>query len=526
MVVPTMSSDRATVDELIQSLGLLNPALPRADRKAGVLAIHEQTGAAVSTIYARLKRLAAGAADRKPRADRGASRSLPAEVQDAARALFTDRRWAKATTAELRDRLQKAFPAADLGYDALKRLRDHTEAELKRYGRAYIRVETALPNEQWAMDCSPSDVFTLLPGHDVPTRCQLTVVQDTCTRAVLYARYSATTGYDQIAPVFFQAIRRQSDQWPMCGLPDALVIDWGKNFVGRNFTLALDALGIKRVMSAPYHPQSKGKVERAIGVIHHKFEAQLPGYCGSDNTGEDCLTPGRDFKQLAPQVWLDRRYDDNAGDAARLRTLHELNLLLWDWIAGTYHHTVNSTMGMTPAQAWARHNITPRMFSQDYLEQTFLCRDTRKVSRGRISCNTMQYLHPRLCDYNGFALDVRYDPEDIREIYCYLDGRPLCTAVVDNPLFNDSPLHLKTLQETRRRNREVAARRRELLDQWQHEITAGDPLDGLAAAASAAPALPGHQPQLLPDPHLVARRQADELDDMFLGPLPGAAAGS
>lgn len=512
-------SKALVIQQLVQSLGLLNPNLSRADRSAGITAVCEQTGVAPSTVYNCLKRLAEGKPVRKSRADAGQCRVLDPEVQKAARALFTSKRWRNTPTKVLQRVLAEKFPTLDVKYDPLQRLRDTVDAELARYGRVFRTIEVGRPNEQWGVDCSPADFFCVLPGGDVPVRCQLTVVNDNCTRAIMYARYSATTGWDQIGGILHQAIRKQSDQWFQCGIPDSIVMDWGKVFVGHNITDALDNLGIERILSRPYYPLDKAKTERVIGSIHRMAEALMPGYCGSDNQGDDSITPRKDFRQDAPGVWFDKR------DGRKIYTLDEANAYLWAWISGFYNHEhVVRTLGMTPAQAWAMHAIAPRMFSESFLEMAFLSRKTPTVRRGRVACNGLEYLAPTLCAYNGLKVEVRFDPGDIREVYVYFRGEKICTAVVDNPLFTAQPLDLKQLEETRRHNRQVAKQRRDLLNDWQHDITAQDATDQIHEILAASPAYQGPDAVEHPDPVPgLSQADAEALDGLYMGDLPLAS---
>lgn len=523
-------SKAALIDDLIQSLGLLNPHLKAADRSAGIQAVCDQVQAAhgkcsVSTVYNHLERLRNGLPTRKPRSDKGACRALPEEVQHAARQLFVSKRWCNTPTKIIQRELQVKFPAVELSYDSLQRYRDAVTAELSRYGRAFRRIEVGAPNEVWAIDCSPADFFCVAPGHDKPLRVQLTVCEDACTRSIMYARYSLRTGFEEIGQVLYQSILRQSDQWPQCGVPDHLLLDWGKVFVSDNLSRALDNMDVKRLLSHPYYPQDKGKCERVIGSVHRMAEALLPGYCGSDNKGEFNISPDKDFRREAPGVWFDKRYAHN-DPAGRILTLDEANAYLWAWITGPYHqeHRVR-TLNMTPLQAWAMHAITPRMYSESFLELNFLSRKYPTVRRGRLACNAVEYLHPCLMAYNGLKLEVRYDPSDIRAVHCYFRGERVCTATVDNPLFTAEPRDLRQLEETRRHNRAVARQRRELLDQWQHDDLQLDPAARVHQQALAAQAYLGPDAEAEPDPVPgLSKAEAEALDGLYLNDIPLSAA--
>ena len=512
------NSKADTIKELVTQLGLLNPHLPRADRSAGIAAICDQVGCSQSTVYNHLDRLMSGKPQRKPRVDKGACRALPAEVQTAAGRLFTAKRWKNTPTRVLHRMLEQQFPGVEINYATLQRLRETINEQLSRYVRSYATIEVGRPNEVWAIDCSPADFFVLMPGRDVPIRPQMTLCEDSCTRSIMYACYSATTGWDQIGRVLYNSIRPQSDQWPQGGIPEAILLDWGKVFAGEQIELALDRLGIRRIMSHPYYPQDKGKCERVIGSVHRMAEALLPGYCGSDNKGEDSITPLKDFRQDASGQWFDKR----DGDGRPILTLEQANEYLWAWISGYYNHQhAVRTTGQTPLQAWAQSQVVPRLVSNSFLEQAFLSTDHRKVRRGTITCNSLQYIHPTLGSYNGQSLEIRFDARDVREIHCYWRGERICTATVDSPLFTAEPLDLKELQSRKRHNRAVAAQKREFLSQWQHDITATDPTAAIYQANADALPYDGPAPQQQPDPIAgLSQAERDDLDGLYLGDMP------
>lgn len=519
----TSKSD--AIRQLITQLGLLNPHLSRADRSAGINAVCDQLGCSTSTVYNHLKRLADGKPARKPRADKGACRALPEDLQKAAGRLFTARRWRNTPTRVIQRMLLEQFPGRDIPYDPLQRLRDNINADLARYVRAYAVIEVGTPNEVWAIDCSPADFFVSMPGREVPIRPQMTLCQDSCTRSIMYACYSATTGWDQIGRVLYNSIKPQSDKWPQGGIPEAILLDWGKVFAGDQIELALDRLGIRRIMSHPYYPQDKGKCERVIGSVHRMAEALLPGYCGSDNKGDDSITPIKDFARRDDGVWVDKR----DGDGRPILTLDQANEFLWAWIAGAYNHEhVIRTTGQTPLQAWAQSGFVPKLVSDSFLQQAFLSTTHRVVRRGRITCNSgLQYVHPALLSYHGLSMEVRFDSRDVRQIHCYWRGEPVCTAVVDSPLYTSEPLDLKDLQQRKRHNREIARQKRELLATWQHDITNQDPAAAIHRAHDQALPYEGARAAQQPDPMPgLTPAETDDLDGIYLGGIPLGRAAS
>lgn len=74
------------------------------------------------------------------------------------------------------------------------------------------------------------------------------------------------------------------------GIPEAIYVDNGSQFKSRgermnNFELFCQAYGIKVIISTPYRPQGKGKIERFYGTVENQFIAEVkqeiqewPGY--------------------------------------------------------------------------------------------------------------------------------------------------------------------------------------------------------------------------------------------------------
>lgn len=136
-------------------------------------------------------------------------------------------------------------------------------AILARHGRiapssgspATQRFERAAPNELWQMDFK--GWFELADG----TRCHaLTVIDD-------HARYALCIG--ALTRQTYEAVRAQLEVvFSRYGLPDAFFVDngppWGDSAGARwtRLKVWLTRLGVAVLHSRPYHPQSRGKIER------------------------------------------------------------------------------------------------------------------------------------------------------------------------------------------------------------------------------------------------------------------------
>jgi putative transposase len=538
-----MSSSPADIGLAIQAAQLLDPRLKASERRGRISQLAQRLGVSDSTVYRHIERVESGKPPRKTRADAGASRALPDDVVAAARALFIRKGADLLSTALIGEQLRHQFPDTVITDSALRRLRQTTLNERERWQKAYTTIDVAHANDEWQIDSSKSDFFCLAPHHDKPVRVQLTVCLDACTRSIMYARYATETPYTEVATVLYQAIRRQSDAWPQAGVPVRLTVDWGKVYMSANLEAALGNLGIERNDSHPYYPQDKGKIERAIGTLHHMFEPTLPGYCGNDNKGEHRVTVDDDFRCLAPRTdgkrsaaaragtWLDKRNNQP------LLTLAQANDLLWEWIAGTYNHHTIRTTGMTPVQSWLAHPpVANRTYSTDVLETAVLSRKYPTVHAGKIRCLNCEYYAPELVGCNNTQVEIRYDPADIREIRVYgqtrhlLNGkvvaRPwglICTAKLDNPLLSGSPQAEAELRARKQANAQADAERRE----WEQSIlanpaAAADLTARLAAAAAAAPGIAAPPPDIVPPPAIPGLSHEAEaaLENITIGGVP------
>jgi transposase InsO family protein len=147
-----------------------------------------------------------------------------------------------------------ALPSEATIWRALKR-RGFIEAQpAKRPKSSWRRFEASRPNELWQTD------HTEWPLWHGPVAQVLNFLDD-CSRACLRsaAAFSVTT------VLVWDEFSRAGEEW---GLPRGCLSDNGLAFSGKlrgfevEFEKKLRASGIKAITSAPFHPQTCGKVER------------------------------------------------------------------------------------------------------------------------------------------------------------------------------------------------------------------------------------------------------------------------
>jgi putative transposase len=502
--------------------------MPWKERGQAVKDVAAAAGVSLPTVYKHIDRVAKGQPTRKPRADRGACRCLSADCQTAARAMFGLASNNRKSTATLQRELERQYPEEQISRSTLDKVRAQVLAELAAHDKSYRSILVERPNERWEIDCSIGDFFCVHPKTGQPFRPQLTVVVDSATRSILYARYSVATPYMEIGECLHQAVRKQSTLWPQHGIPEGIIMDNGKVFIGHKLEAALFFLRIAGAWSHPYYPMDKPHVERTIGTIHQMFEQLLPSYTGPNNKGEDHVDPDRDFRELAPGI-----FQQKAPPHHVLPNIVEANQLLWDWIAGVYNqHKISGSAAyaggpdMTCLQlwigGWARLQRQPKTYDAAYLTQAFLPSELRQVSRGRITINGLDYLADELTSYNKRKVEVRFDPHDIREVYVYLQGQPICTALVDSPFLHTAPQELQAWEETKKQRRaQDQAQRQARAEITAHPAAYSDLTAIISEAVAAAPAMLAPDATLEPNP-IPGYTEAElaELEGVTIGGLP------
>lgn len=255
---------------------------------------------------------------------------------------------------------------------------------LANTGRAYKRFEREQVNSLWQGD---SMVGPWLPDPAVPSkkrRATLFCFLDDHSRLVPYAEFFWDGALPRMERVLKVGILRR-------GLPLAVYVDNGKVYSSGQFDAACASLGIRRIQTAPYSPQAKGKQERFFETLRAQF---------------------------MPEV-----------ETSHITTLEELNESLWAWLECVYHTHVHSETGQAPLDRYQAGMEHVRQADPELLRKAFLWREKRKVRQDAtfsLQGNSYQ-VEAHLC---GRTLDLHFDPFDLSRIELFLDKVPLGKAVV------------------------------------------------------------------------------------------------
>jgi putative transposase len=192
--------------------------------------------------------------------------------------------------------------------------------------------------------------------------------------------------------------------WPVYGLPETLVVDNGKEFVGNALKDACGQLGIILEQMPVRTPWFKGSIERHFRSL---------------NTGLVHMLPGTTFSNM-----LERGDYDAARHAClSLNAFWQiLHIFLLDIYAQRYHEGV----GGIPAKLWdacLQSGVTPCLHSNAQEVRLLLYPgDTRTLQRSGIDFENLRYQSPDLAGLRtkwgkGALVHIKYDPTDVSKIY-------------------------------------------------------------------------------------------------------------
>ncbi|MBF6611710.1 MAG: DDE-type integrase/transposase/recombinase [Chloroflexi bacterium] len=308
------------------------------------------------------------------------------------------------------------------------------------------------------------------------------------------------------------AIYHTKNPWPVYGLPEMLVVDNGKDFVGRDLADACAQLGIVLEYMAVRSPWLKGAIERFFRSIAQGLVHPLPGSTLSnvlqlgdyDPAKDACITLGA-FTELLHIFLLDeyaqRWHKGKKGIPARL-----------------WHESVQS--GFAPA---LHHSSTELRILMGRIEE-------RTIQRTGINFENLRYQSPDLFRLRarlpkGAKVKFKYDPKDIGTLHVldttepggaqwlpvpaidqeYAAGLPLKTHRLLHELFvrqrSQGQADVWERAEVKRHVRELVAREFSLTRKLgkrkrlaRHLLGMGD--QGQPQVAGILPPLPGSPPTL------------------------------
>lgn len=206
---------------------------------------------------------------------------------------------------------------------------------------------------------------------------------DDATRYIVYGRFYSDMTAASVKDSFKMALL-------MCGKPDGLLIDNGKQYTAYDFKMCASSLGIKVRYCRPYTPQTKGKIE-AFNLLLDKY-----------------------INEISLKMF---------------NTLERLNASYLAWQEEYYHKHPHAGLKLkTPHETFINDTRNLKMVPQEELEYAFLERMRRKVSSdATVSFEGRLYelSNPNL---RGHNVSIVVDRNDLTKLKIECPGFDICTA--------------------------------------------------------------------------------------------------
>lgn len=363
---------------------LVSEEVPRGERTALLNDLSRQYNVSVSTLKRYRKRYEKerldGLLPKENRADKGKSRKIPGEILQKAVELREEVR--TRATEQIIAILDRLYPE-HRGQIKRSTLARHfkqlgkTRQALRKESKSYRRFQKRHRNDLWETDiCLPA--LQVRDEEGQVRQAVLVAFIDDATRLCVAAEFHATQDAGVVESCFKKAVVKH-------GLPAAVYLDNGAQFVSEQISEACKWLGVRHVRTKPYYAEGKGKIERYWGTV------------------QGSLVPEIQAMEMIPN-------------------LQELNRYLWAWVEEYYHQRVHEELGETPQARWDRDPTPLRRVDDVTLEAAFLLRTERTVSKtSLVSLDSARYLVDD--SLVGRRVEVRYHPRERGRIQIWSEGR-------------------------------------------------------------------------------------------------------
>jgi putative transposase len=318
------------------------------------------------------------------------------------------------TTAQLR------LPARDTIAQRLRNSAVQAKPRTSRTARSAQQVGQTpypdIPLERVEIDHTRADLIVIDDRDNLPLgRLTLTYCLDTATRYPLgYYLGFEPPSYLTVMECLHHAILPKGDvrdlygtehTWQAYGVPATLVIDNGKEFIGRDLEDACCLLGTVLQYTPVLTPQFKAGIERMFGSMNTLLFHTLPGTT---------------FSNLA-----ERGAYDSAKQACVY--LSEVDKLMHLFVVDIYAERFHRGLNGIPARCWEEktsQGFAPALPPSGQELAILLSRtDTRVIHSYGLEFSSLRYnaeelltLRTRL---NGQAAKIKYHPADLSALYVY-----------------------------------------------------------------------------------------------------------
>ena len=270
-------------------------------------------------------------------------------------------------------------------------------------------------NERWEMDSTPGDLLLSDGGRHTVVGCI-----DVFTRR-LTLRVSRSSSSAAVAATLRQALMA----W---GVPEEVKTDNGSDYVSRHMTQLFLGLDIRHTLCAPFSPQQKPFIERALGTFSHDLLELLPGFVGHNVAERKDIEARRSFAQ---------RIMRQGGEPLELRMSPEdLQTYCDRWTEDVYGRRPHPGLdGKSPWQVAVEWPHTLRRITDERALDVLLLpapggEGTRRVTKKGIRLDGALYDHAVLGGLEGRDVLVKLDEADVGAVYVFsLDGPFICRAL-------------------------------------------------------------------------------------------------
>lgn len=269
-------------------------------------------------------------------------------------------------------------------------------------------------NEVWETDHVQVKVDVDIDGRR--GRPWVTWFIDCATRVICgFAVTAQVPSRESILVALRDAISRDGEHGPFGGLPGAVRVDRGRDFLSRAVGEALGAFAVPVVDLPAYSPHLKGTVEALNKAAKQMFFASLPGYAAAPR-----LKGGK-----KPAV------------GERLLPLEAFITLLGQWVVWwNTEHRPRSLAGRTPAVAW-EEDLTPVEDAEPGALHMFTLEDdgrVRTLANKGVRWRNRHYVASWMTGEAGRKVRLRYMPHHEHEIEVYdaATGRHLGSAYLSD----------------------------------------------------------------------------------------------
>jgi putative transposase len=191
--------------------------------------------------------------------------------------------------------------------------------------------------------------------------------------------------------------------WPACGIPEAILVDNGKEFLSNDFNEICASLGIQKPRSPPRQPWYKAAVERHFRTV-------------ADKLLDD--KAGKTFSNIIEKADYDPKKDAFISLSSLIEIVHT-------WVIDSHNNTQNSSTNATPYNLWNSKIdwYPPRMpKSMNALYVTLGKTEQRTLQHYGIEIFTLRYNSPELNQLRTkfdkkTSYKIKYNPNDISQIF-------------------------------------------------------------------------------------------------------------